>query len=142
MIKWLREQGWGALRVWARRCRRLSAAQRAAEAFRLTQPPVRRTADESKQQEIRGKTGREYDRHVSPWLRRNRALWVHVAESAAAGRPSMLKIIPGSHMYKTLSRGASMRRPASMRRGRGSSVRHNDNSRRGLKAGSKPAVQR
>ena len=143
MIKWLKDQGWGALRTWARRCARMSAAQRAAEAFRLMQPPEqsrgrdeRKTADEA---ELRGKTGKAYDRHVSPWLKRNRAVWVHIAETAAAGRPSMLKMIPGSTMYKRLSRGKSMRRHASVRSSKGGTYKHGDNSIRGLRASNNPS---
>lgn len=35
MIKWLRDQGWAALRAWCHRCAKLTPAQRAAEALRL-----------------------------------------------------------------------------------------------------------
>jgi len=136
MVKWLKDQGWGALRVWARRCARMTAAQKAAEAFRLTQPPAPRGAGlvgDSKAQPsagtptteaLRGKVGRAYDKHVSPWLARSRAEWVRVAETAAAGRPSLLREIPGSHMYRRLTRGRSMRRQAKVRQHKGTSVSH------------------
>lgn len=58
----------------------------------------------------KGKKGKAYHHHVSTWLAKSRAQWVPTAELHAAGRPSLLKMIPGSHMYRSITRGASMRR--------------------------------